>query len=261
MSVRTTNILNKLSTEEKTKFLKIKDIFDKPEDRTIYLRLLYIIITNLKTKKIDLEDLFDEILFLKSNYNKEIYDLINEELNIFMNNTNYNTSQSKYIVSGNTIYAIPNESSNTYNTKKTSGDNKNTTMSVKKHKTLSNNVYSTIKDDFFSNENYYENPDKLLEQVIKQMNTNSIRKLKPLSSIKVLQPRPKQKILEINLNNVIDTPGVREFNLNNVIRDVERQIAVGSESKILGRPPQSTLVGGTRKRKLRKLKRTTRTKN
>lgn len=98
-------IIDMLGNEEKRKFLKIKERFDNTEDRTIYLRLLHIILANSKSQsKYNLNELFENIL--KEDNEEDIYKLIDEALHKFMPESN-SKLQLGYSVHNRKIYSEP----------------------------------------------------------------------------------------------------------------------------------------------------------
>ncbi len=98
-------IIDMLGDEEKRKFLKIKERFDNREDRTIYLRLLHIILANSKSQsKYNLNELFENIL--KEDNGEDIYNLIDEALHKFMPESN-SKLQLAYSVHNRKIYSEP----------------------------------------------------------------------------------------------------------------------------------------------------------
>jgi hypothetical protein len=239
------NVINILTPQEKNLFLQIKEKFNKAEDRTIYLRLLYIILANSKSKtKINLEKLFNDIL--KANDNTvQIYELLKTPLFKFMPSMNSNLPQQKYTVHGKQIYAMPanslpfNASKGVY-TRPRDRSRNNPMMINQPH------VYQTInghqprtrnRNININHENNYEDPEKLLADFIAP----------------TLPPRLRHPVTEIDLNKVVATPGVREINLNNVILEVEKKIGIPNARK--------SSVGGSKRKITHRIKQTKKSKN
>jgi hypothetical protein len=230
------NVINILTPQEKNLFLQIKEKFNKAEDRTIYVRLLYIILANSKSKtKINLEKLFNDIL--KANDNTvQIYELLKTPLFKFMPSMNSNLPQQKYTVHRNQIYAMPANSlpfnaSNVVYTRPRDRFRNNPMMVNQPH------VYQTInghqpRNRNINHENNYEDPEKLLADFIAP----------------TLPPRLRHPVTEIDLNKVVATPGVREINLNNVILEAEKKIGIPNA--------RFSSVGGSKRKITRRIKQT-----
>jgi hypothetical protein len=247
MSTRN-NIINILNPVEKQKFIVIKQIFDKPEDRTIYLRLLYVILANSKSsKKERLGPFFEQILQNQDDITK-VHQLLNNKLKKFIPDT-LNTSHAKYIVSGKKIYEIPqnslpaNASKGVY------------TRPIKGHnftmKNISSPIYNTISNQKNrNNENDYENADVVLGHIIKSSLSNSGYSTIETGSNNVFNLVPP----ELPPRNKVP---IHEIDLDNVIGRLEKQIRVYDVDEKKPVVSTSPFYGGSRKR-TKKTKRTKR---